>query len=181
MFVLSVIWLLCWIWLMGKLAVASLNRIPSLKMKSRTYQGKYVYKCNNRTWVPVSASAMLVNISDSKISLGNYSLEYAPANPMLVGTWYLRNDDADTAESGTPISIVAGNFIQFGYVVIESNRFWKLLACLCLRLTGWGMIKKVHIDSGRFYFLNLVYHFYFREHLLFKHYVTLRIKPEWKV
>lgn len=80
----------------------------SLKMKSRTYQGKYVYECNNRTWVPVSASAMLVNISDSKISLGNYSLEYAPANPMLVGTWYLRNDDADTAESGTPISIVAG-------------------------------------------------------------------------
>ena len=152
MFVLSVIWLLCWIWLMGMLAVASLNWIPSLKMKSRTYQGKYVYKCNNRTWVPVSASAMLVNISDSKISLGNYSLEYAPANPMLVGTWYLRNDDADTAESGTPISIVAGNFIQFGYVVIESNRFWKLLACLCLGLTGWGMIKKVHIDSGRFFF-----------------------------
>ena len=162
---LSVIWLLCWIWLMGMLAVASLNWIPSLKMKSRTYQGKNVYECNNRTWVPVSASAMLVNISDSKISLGNYSLEYAPANPMLVGTWYLRNDDADTAESGTPISIVAGislrtmlrlciygNFIQFGYVVIESNRFWKLLACLCLRLTGWGMIKKVHIDSGRFFF-----------------------------
>jgi len=83
----------------------------SLKMKSRTYEGKYVYKCNKSRWVPVSASAMLVNISDSKTSLGNFSLVYSPANPKLVGTWYLSNNDADTAESGTPVSIVAGNQI----------------------------------------------------------------------
>lgn len=83
----------------------------SLKIKSRTYEGKYVYKCNNRTWVPVSASAILVNISDSKISLGSYSLEYSPAKPKLVGTWNLSNNDADTSESGSPISIVAGNEI----------------------------------------------------------------------
>lgn len=83
----------------------------SLKLKSRTYEGKYVYQCKNGTWVPVSASAMLVNISDSKISLGNYSLEYSAAEPKLVGTWYLRNDDADAAESGSVTSIVAGNEI----------------------------------------------------------------------
>jgi hypothetical protein len=94
-----------------------------------------VYKCNNRTWVPVSASAILVNISDSKISLGSYSLEYSPAKPKLVGTWNLSNNDADTSESGSPISIVAGislrtmhrfcsygNYIQVGLVVIKGSR-----------------------------------------------------------
>ena len=79
-----------------------------LILQSREHKGKYVYKCNNRTWVPVSVSAMLVNISDSNIFIGNYSLVYDPDNPKFVGMWYLNNDNADTAESGTPINIVAG-------------------------------------------------------------------------
>jgi hypothetical protein len=76
-------------------------------MKSRAY-GQYAYECNNGKLVPVSASAKLVSISDPAGLIGNYSLLYAPANPKYVGTWYLNNDDADTAESGSPTSIVAG-------------------------------------------------------------------------
>jgi hypothetical protein len=99
----------------------------SLKMKRRTYELKYVYKCNNKTWVPVSASAMLVNISDSKISLGSYSLEYSLAKTKLVGTWNISNDDVDTSESGSPISIVAINEIASKSVQILQalNNFWQ--------------------------------------------------------
>ncbi|GLJ54305.1 hypothetical protein SUGI_1165130 [Cryptomeria japonica] len=103
--------------LMLLLTIYSCNGFPtsleppkgnSLKLKSRTQRGNYVYKCSNKTWVPVFAFATLVNLTDSTNAIGNYSVSYAHTDHRFVGMWTLKNDDADSVESGSPTSIVAG-------------------------------------------------------------------------
>ncbi|KAH9329944.1 hypothetical protein KI387_002052, partial [Taxus chinensis] len=86
----------------------------SLKIKSRTQKGEYVYKCSNRTWVPVLARAALVNLTDSTTVVGDYSLSFADAKNRngYAGVWSLHNDDADSAESGSPTSTVAGTEME---------------------------------------------------------------------
>ena len=69
-------------------SLVELDLDPNIVMlQSRAQEGKYVYECNNRTWVPISAFSKPVNVVDSKINLGYYSLKYAPTNQMFVGTW----------------------------------------------------------------------------------------------
>eukprot|EP01018_Ginkgo_biloba_P013302 Gb_36027 [translate_table: standard] len=82
----------------------------SLKMKTITRGGNYVYECHSREWI-VSARADLVNMSDPKIVLGNYSFAYNKSNPRFAGSWVLTNSDADVAESGAATSAVAGKEI----------------------------------------------------------------------
>lgn len=83
----------------------------SLKLKTKAYNGKYVYTCQNLQWVPVKATATLVNISDNTQSFGRYSLVYRPGNPDFLGMWYLDNGGNEMAESGKSISVVAGQGI----------------------------------------------------------------------
>eukprot|EP01018_Ginkgo_biloba_P019067 Gb_20269 [translate_table: standard] len=83
----------------------------SLKMKLKAYRGKYVYRCQNSTWIPILATADLVNISDYKTSFGNYSLVFRQGNPKFAGIWYLLNSGGDSAESGADASVVSGQEI----------------------------------------------------------------------
>ncbi|GLJ44334.1 hypothetical protein SUGI_0928340 [Cryptomeria japonica] len=83
----------------------------SLKMKLKTRNGIWAYKCEGSKWVPVLATADVVNASDLGQSYGNFSLLYRPSNPKFAGLWYLINGPADSAESGMTISIVGGTEI----------------------------------------------------------------------
>eukprot|EP00252_Welwitschia_mirabilis_P010875 TRINITY_DN2449_c0_g1_i1.p1 TRINITY_DN2449_c0_g1~~TRINITY_DN2449_c0_g1_i1.p1 ORF type:complete len:392 (-),score=61.31 TRINITY_DN2449_c0_g1_i1:417-1592(-) len=85
----------------------------SLKMSCGTSRGQYVFKCQNKKWVGLSASAELQSMkaSGTKSSLGNFSLVHSEEDPSYAGKWHLKIGDAAFAESGSEFSVVAGNSI----------------------------------------------------------------------
>ncbi|KAJ7286640.1 hypothetical protein O6H91_21G062100 [Diphasiastrum complanatum] len=82
----------------------------SLVLKSRTQNGKQMYKCSSKDWVAVGASADLVMASNPSIRVGSYNSQTfnRQGRSLSVATWMLDNSAGDEAESGHKFSSVSG-------------------------------------------------------------------------
>ncbi|KAJ7516017.1 hypothetical protein O6H91_22G038900 [Diphasiastrum complanatum] len=80
----------------------------SLVLKSRTQNGKEIYKCSTNEWVFEGATADLVMASNPSISVGSYSSQNFNRRGRPVATWMLENPAGDAAESGKTFSSVSG-------------------------------------------------------------------------
>ncbi|KAJ7555074.1 hypothetical protein O6H91_05G021200 [Diphasiastrum complanatum] len=78
----------------------------SLKIKSTTVNGVTTYKCVDRIWRFVDASADLVDVANSSLVLGSYSFQYNQSDLGAAGTWTLYNSPGDISESGQSFSKV---------------------------------------------------------------------------
>ncbi|KAJ7289981.1 hypothetical protein O6H91_13G002300 [Diphasiastrum complanatum] len=83
----------------------------SLVLKSRTKNGRQIYRCSLGEWLPVGANADLVKASNPSIPVGAYSSLFFQGNSTISATWILSNPAGDAAESGYNSSSVSGKEI----------------------------------------------------------------------
>eukprot|EP00249_Psilotum_nudum_P034250 c5301_g1_i1 orf=412-1470(-) len=80
----------------------------SIQMKTTVVNGSHFYRCADGDWLLESAHATLVDSSNLRSVVGNFSFAYQRYHPRYVGTWALINSQGDFAESGAASSLVAG-------------------------------------------------------------------------
>ncbi|KAJ7514248.1 hypothetical protein O6H91_23G035100 [Diphasiastrum complanatum] len=85
----------------------------SLHIKASSVDGVQIYTCSGGEWRFLSASASLVDSSNSSIFIGTYAYVYSPKHVSAIGTWSLNNSEGVIAESGHAASEVTGRVIAF--------------------------------------------------------------------